>query len=184
MPMGSLRCASRAHARPHEVALKEFGAEIERGVELCQCPGQATAQARELSVPGDLSSAAFFLVAAAIVEGSNLILHGVGLNPTRATLIDFLVSVGVEVKILDLAMRNGEPVGDLLVRGSRLKGGVIEGKWSAALIDEIPVLAVLGACSEEGLLVKDAAELRVKETDRIETVADNLRRLGADVEIR
>ncbi len=172
-----------APTRDHtEVALKEFGAEIERGAGYVSVQGPATLQARELSVPGDLSSAAFFLVAAAIVEGSNLILHGVGLNPTRATLIDFLVSVGVEVKILDLAMRNGEPVGDLLVRGSRLKGGVIEGKWSAALIDEIPVLAVLGACSEEGLLVKDAAELRVKETDRIETVADNLRRLGADVE--
>lgn len=172
-----------APTRDHtEVALREFGAEIERGAGYVSVQGPATLQARALSVPGDLSSAAFFLVAAAIVEGSNLILHGVGLNPTRATLIDFLVSVGVEVKILDLAMRNGEPVGDLLVRGSRLKGGVIEGKWSAALIDEIPVLAVLGACSEEGLLVKDAAELRVKETDRIETVADNLRRLGAEVE--
>jgi 3-phosphoshikimate 1-carboxyvinyltransferase len=172
-----------APTRDHtEVALREFGAEVEKGAGWVSVKGHPRLQARELFVPGDLSSAAFFLVAAAIVPGSNLILGGVGLNPTRATLIDFLAAMGVEVKILGIAMRNGEPVGDLLVRGSDLKGGTIEAEWSAALIDEIPVLAVLGACSEEGLLVKDAAELRVKETDRIETVADNLRRLGAEVE--
>lgn len=172
-----------APTRDHtEVALREFGADVEKGAGWVSVKGQPRLQARELSVPGDLSSAAFFLVAAAIVPGSNLILGGVGLNPTRATLIDFLVAMGVEVKILGIALRNGEPVGDLLVRGSGLNGGTIEGEWSAALIDEIPVLAVLGACSEQGLLVKDAAELRVKETDRIETVADNLRRMGAEVE--
>ena len=122
-------------------------------------------------MPGDLSSAAFFLVAAAIVPGSSVVVQGVGLNPTRATLIDFLVSAGVEIRILEMSMRNGEPVGDLLVRGTHLKGGVIEKQWAAALIDEIPVLAILGAVSEEGLTVRDAAELRIKETDRIETLA-------------
>jgi 3-phosphoshikimate 1-carboxyvinyltransferase len=172
-----------AKTRDHtEVALREFGAGIETGRGWAKVNGPAKLEARELSVPGDLSSAAFFLVAAAIVPGSNVIVQGVGLNPTRATLIDFLVSVGVQIKVLNMGMNNGEPAGDLLVRGTALKGGVIEKQWAAALIDEIPVLAVLGALSEEGLTVRDAAELRVKETDRIETVASNLRRMGIEIE--
>ncbi len=172
-----------ATTRDHtEVALREFGVELESGRGWAKVKGPARLEARELTVPGDLSSAAFFLVAGAIVPGSELILEGVGLNPTRATLIDFLVSAGAEVRILDIKMQNGEPVGDLLVRGSQLMGGVIEKQWAAALIDEIPVLAILGAVSEQGLTVRDAAELRVKETDRIETVASNLRRLGVSIE--
>jgi 3-phosphoshikimate 1-carboxyvinyltransferase len=172
-----------APTRDHtEVALREFGAEVQTGPGWASVQGPARLEARELAVPGDLSSAAFFLVAAAIVPGSHVVISGVGLNPTRAALIDFLASMGVQVKILEIGMRHGEPVGDLLVKGSGLRGGAVEGKRTAALIDEIPVLAVLGACSEEGLLVKDAAELRVKETDRIETVAGNLRRMGVEVE--
>ncbi|MBL0157659.1 MAG: 3-phosphoshikimate 1-carboxyvinyltransferase [Bryobacterales bacterium] len=172
-----------ATTRDHtEVALREFGVELESGRGWVKVKGPAHLEARELSVPGDLSSAAFFLVAGAIVPNSELILPGVGLNPTRATLIDFLVSCGASVEILDVKMQNGEPVGDLRVRGSRLRGGVIEKQWAAALIDEIPVLAILGAVSEQGLTVRDAAELRVKETDRIETVAANLRALGVKIE--
>ena len=172
-----------AKTRDHtEVALREFGVDVETGRGWAKVNGPARLEARELSVPGDLSSAAFFLVAAAIVPGSNVILQGVGLNPTRATLIDFLVSAGVQIQILNMGMKNGEPVGDLLVRGGHLKGGVIEKQWAAALIDEIPVLAILGALSDDGLTVRDAAELRVKETDRIETMAANLRRMGAAIE--
>jgi len=172
-----------AKTRDHtEVALREFGVDVETGRGWAKVNGPAKLEARELSVPGDLSSAAFFLVAAAIVPGSNVILNNVGLNPTRATLIDFLVSAGVQIKILDMGMKNGEPVGDLLVRGSALKGGVIEKQWAALLIDEIPVLAILGALSEDGLTVRNAAELRVKETDRIETMAANLRRMGVTME--
>ncbi len=172
-----------ATTRDHtEVALREFGVELESGPGWARVTGPARLEARELTVPGDLSSAAFFLVAAAIVPGSELILEGVGLNPTRATLIDFLVSAGADVQVLASSIRNGEPVGTLLVRGSSLKGGLIEKQWAAALIDEIPVLAILGAVSEQGLTVRDAAELRIKETDRIETVAANLRRLGVVIE--
>jgi 3-phosphoshikimate 1-carboxyvinyltransferase len=172
-----------ARTRDHtEVALREFGAEVATGRGWASVRGPAKLHGRELSVPGDLSSAAFFLVAAAIVPGSSVIVQGVGLNPTRATLIDFLVMAGVEIRILEMGMKNGEPVGDLLVRGTRLKGGVIEKQWAAALIDEIPVLAILGAVSEEGLTVRDAAELRLKETDRIETLAVNLRRMGVAIE--
>ncbi len=172
-----------ARTRDHtEVALREFGAEVGTGRGWASVTGPARLQGRELSVPGDLSSAAFFLVAAAIVPGSSVVVQGVGLNPTRATLIDFLVAAGVEIRILEMSMRHGEPVGDLLVRGSHLKGGVIEKQWAAALIDEIPVLAILGAVSEQGLTVRDAAELRIKETDRIETLAVNLRRMGVEIE--
>lgn len=172
-----------ARTRDHtEVALREFGAEVESGSGWARVRGPARLEPRELVVPGDLSSAAFFLAAAAMLEGSDLIVENIGLNPTRAALIDFLAAAGARIQVLDIGMRHGEPVGVLRVRGSKLAGGVIEKGLSAALIDEIPVLAVLGAVSEEGLTVRDAAELRVKETDRIETVAENMRRLGVQVE--
>jgi 3-phosphoshikimate 1-carboxyvinyltransferase len=180
---GETRVNEPARTRDHtEVALREFGAEVDYGSGWACVRGPARLEPRELSVPGDLSSAAFFLVAAAIIPGSNLVLNGVGLNPTRATLVDFLVSAGAGIRILDMGMTNGEPVGNLLVRGSSLRGGVIEGQLAAALIDEIPVLAVLGAASELGLTVRDASELRIKETDRIETLASNLRRMGIEIE--
>jgi 3-phosphoshikimate 1-carboxyvinyltransferase len=174
-----------APTRDHtEVALREMGAHLESGPGWVKVRGGVPLHARELTVPGDLSSAAFFLVAAAIVPGSRLVIEEVGLNPSRATLIDFLVSAGVDVRVLDRRLEAGEPRGDLLVTGSQPRGGAIQGPLAAALIDEIPVLAVLGAVSRDGLLVQDAAELRIKETDRIETLADNFRRLGLTLETR
>jgi len=110
--------------------------------------------------------------------------EGVGLNPTRSLLLDFLVSMGARLQVQNLGARNGELAGDILVRGSQLRGGVIEKAMTTALIDEIPVLAVLGAASREGLQVRDARELRLKETDRIATVAENLGRMGVSVEVR
>ncbi len=165
-----------------EVALREFGAEIEvRGQEI-RLRGRPRLEGRQLEVPGDLSSAAFFLVAALLVPGSALRIENVGLNPTRSALLDFLVSMGADIKIGGLRLAAGEPVGDLEVRHSKTRGGVIEKGMTAALIDEIPVLAVLGAVSENGLTVRDAAELRVKESDRIATVAENLARMGIQIE--
>lgn len=183
MADGKTTVREPAPTRDHtEVALRELGVDVERGKGWVSVTPPARIQARDLAIPGDLSSAAFFLVAAAIRPGSRLILREVGLNPTRASLIEFLTGAGAEIEVLELNMRHGEPVGDLLVRGGALKGGVIEGALAAALIDEIPVLSVLGAVSEDGLTVRDAAELRVKETDRIEAVAANLRALGVEVE--
>lgn len=183
MAEGKTTVREPAQTRDHtEVALREFGVEVERGKGWAAVTAPARLEARDLTVPGDLSSAAFFMVAAAIRPGSNLILREVGLNPTRASLIEFLAGAGVEIRILEMKMRHGEPAGDLLVRGGAVRGGVIEGALAASLIDEIPVLSILGAVSEEGLTVKDAAELRVKETDRIETVASNLRALGVEVD--
>jgi 3-phosphoshikimate 1-carboxyvinyltransferase len=130
-----------------------------------------------------LSSAAFFLVAALLVPGSNLVIQGVGLNPTRSALLDFLMSMGARVRVQNLLQSAGELVGDIAIEHSCVRGGVIEQGLTAALIDEIPVLAVLGAASEEGLRVRDASELRLKETDRIATVAENLNRMGIAVEV-
>ena len=145
--------------------------------------GKATLKGRELLVPGDLSSAAFFLVASMIVPDSRLTLQAVGLNPTRSALIDFLVSMGAGIAVTNMEQTGGELIGNLNVQTGPIQGGEIEKELTAALIDEIPVLAVLGAMSENGLTVRDASELRVKETDRIATVAENFRRMGVSMEV-
>jgi len=165
-----------------EIALREFGAEIEIDGRVITLHEGARLTGREVFVPGDLSSAAFFLVAALLVRDASLVIHGVGLNPTRSALLDFLVGMGAQIKVLDVQQSSGELVGDLRVRSSKIAGGVIEGARTAALIDEIPALAVLGAVSENGLTVRDAAELRVKETDRIATLEKNFRRMGVEME--
>jgi 3-phosphoshikimate 1-carboxyvinyltransferase len=172
--------ATRDHT---EIALREFGAEIDIKPGMVSIQGRPHLKAQQLWVPCDLSSAAFFLVAALIVPNSEVLIHDVGLNPTRSALLDFLVSMGADIRVENLTQRHGEPAGDIRVRHSSIRGGVIEKAMAAALIDEIPALAVLGAASEEGLRVRDAAELRVKETDRIATVAENLRRMGVSVEV-
>ncbi len=173
--------ASRDHT---EIALREFGADLRIAQRKISLTGRPRLTGRELMVPSDLSSAAFFIVAALLVPGSQLTIRGVGLNPTRSALLDFLTGMGAKILIPTLESRNGELIGDIVVQHSELKGGTVEGALTAALIDEIPVLAVLGAATEEGLTVKDAGELRVKETDRIRTVVENLRRLGVEAEER
>jgi 3-phosphoshikimate 1-carboxyvinyltransferase len=167
-----------------ELALREFGAEIEIERRSITVTGRAHLEGRELRVPGDLSAAAFFLVAALILPESSITIQGVGLNPTRSALLDVLAEMGAQIKILDVTSAGGELMGDILVRNSRIVGGVLEKERTAALIDEIPVLAVLGAASEQGLVVRDAAELRVKETDRIATIAENFKRMGLAITVR
>ncbi len=164
-----------------EIALRQLGAEIEVTGREVHVRGGFPLHAKSLIVPGDISSAAFFLVAALVAKESNLLIANVGLNPTRTALLDFLKAAGGAIRILHVESANGELIGNVQVTTSRIRGGIIEGEMTAALIDEIPVLAVMGALSENGLVIKDAAELRVKETDRIQTVADNLRRMGAEV---
>jgi 3-phosphoshikimate 1-carboxyvinyltransferase len=171
---------SRDHT---EIALREFGADLKVAQRVITLEGRPTLTGRELTVPSDLSSAAFFLVAGLLVPGSNLVIQGVGLNPTRSSLLDFLLSIGAPIQVLKIESVNGELIGDIRVRHAPVRGGVIEGDLAAGLIDEIPVLAVLGAASEEGLVVRDAQELRIKETDRIATVAENFGRMGIQVEV-
>ena len=166
-----------------ELALREFGAEVDVQRKSITVTGRPRLQARELYVPGDLSSAAFFMAAALIVPEGTLTIRAVGLNPTRSALLDFLAEMGAAIKILDIRQTGGELIGDVLVKKSRIRGGLLEKARTAALIDEIPVLAVLGAAAEEGLIVRDAAELRVKETDRIRTIAENFQRMGLSIEV-
>jgi 3-phosphoshikimate 1-carboxyvinyltransferase len=165
-----------------EIALKEFGAEIEIEKKTIRLRAGARLTGRELVAPGDLSSACFFLVAALLLKESSLVIHGVGLNPTRSALLDFLVSMGAKITVLDVQQVGGELIGDLRVQSSPVTGGVIEGALTAALIDEIPALAVLGAASTSGLTVRDAGELRVKETDRIATIEAGFRQMGVKIE--
>jgi 3-phosphoshikimate 1-carboxyvinyltransferase len=170
---------SRDHT---EIALREFGADLRVEGRTITLQGRPKLTARDLAVPADLSSAAFFIVAALLLPGSRLTIGGVGLNPTRAMLLDFLAAMGARIRIVDIESRNGELVGELLVESGPVRGGVIEKETTAALIDEIPVLAVLGAASDGGLIIRDAAELRIKESDRISTIAENLRRMGVQAE--
>ncbi len=137
-----------------ELALREFGADVDVQKRSITVTGRPRLQARELRVPGDLSSAAFFLVAALIVRESNLTIQSVGLNPTRTALLDLLAEMGAHIKVLDISATGGELIGDVQVQKSHIHGGLIEKARTAALIDEIPVLAVLGAASDEGLVVR------------------------------
>jgi 3-phosphoshikimate 1-carboxyvinyltransferase len=171
---------SRDHT---EIALREFGADLKVVKRVITLEGRPQLTGRDVVVPSDLSSAAFFLVAGLLVPGSHLVIQDVGLNPTRSALLDFLLSIGGAVKVLKIESVNGELIGDIEVRHSRVRGGTIDKELTAALIDEIPVLAVLGAASEEGIVISDAQELRIKETDRIATVAENFRRMGIEVEV-
>lgn len=166
-----------------ELALRHFGADLRSEKNVIRLVGRPQLKAQQLTVPGDLSSSAFFLSAALMIPGSNLVIAGVGLNPTRTALLDYLASLGAEIKVLEVSEQHGELVGDIVVRGQVRRPGKIEGALTASLIDEIPTLAVLGAATT-GLDVRDAAELRVKETDRIATVAENFRRAGVEIEVR
>lgn len=164
-----------------EIALQELGADITVEPRLARVRGGVPLAAKDLVVPGDLSSAAFFIAAALMLPDSGLTIANVGLNPTRTALLDVLRGMGARIKVAHIEQVNGELIGTLEVKSSPLRGSAVEGATTAAIIDEIPILAVLGAVSDGGLVVRNAGELRVKETDRIETIARNLRAMGVKV---
>lgn len=166
-----------------ELALRGFRATIERTLESVSIDGPQALHGIEAAVPGDISSAAFFLCAAALFPGSNLIFDALGLNPTRATLLDALTVLGAHIGVLNLEEKNGELVGTVQVNAPRdgLTGTTISGALAAQLIDELPVLAAIGPYTKRGIRIRDAKELRVKESDRIALVAENLRAMGAEV---
>lgn len=165
-----------------ELALKEFGARVEATRTTVRLYPGPRLEPRRLNVPGDLSSAVFLIAAATILPESTLVLHNVGLNPTRARVLDFLISIGASIHPTAVQMRNGELVGDLSVRHAQLSGGAVGGAQVAEMIDELPMLAALGPFTEQGIEIHDAQELRVKESDRIATLGEGLRRMGATVE--
>lgn len=165
-----------------ELALAEFGAEIEHEGRTIRIHGRPELKGRKLRVPGDLSSAVFFLAAALVLSESNIVIHDVGLNPTRSAVLDVLGAMGAPVSLVSIRSEHGELIGDLSVSHESLKGGTIEGDAIAQLIDELPAIAVLGPYTEQGIEIRNAAELRVKESDRISVLAENLRRMGAQVD--
>ncbi len=167
-----------------EIALRAFGAVVERIGNASRIMGGQRLRAIEAHVPGDLSSAAFFLCAAALFPGSQITLPGILMNPTRARLLDILIQMGLKVSVAHLEEHQGELVGTIEARGGAWNGALIAGADTAALIDEIPVLAAVAPYTDGGLEVRDAKELRVKESDRIAAVAVNLRKMGAEVEER
>jgi 3-phosphoshikimate 1-carboxyvinyltransferase len=180
-----------ARTRDHtELALEEFGAAIERHGRttkihgLFGAGGAGKLVAKSLDVPGDLSSAVFFIAAASLLPESNIAIHSVGLNPTRTAILDVFAGMGASIQMLSLKSSSGEIIGDLAVKAAALKGGVIEGDVIPLVIDELPMLAALGPYTEEGIEIRNASELRVKESDRIAVLVENLRRMGAKVEER
>ncbi|MGB6130737.1 MAG: 3-phosphoshikimate 1-carboxyvinyltransferase [Acidobacteriaceae bacterium] len=182
---GTTTVREAVRTRDHgELALRAFGAEVERSLDTVSIAGGQTLHGIEAAVPGDISSAAFFLCAAALFPGSNLIFDALGLNPTRATLLDVLTALGAHIGVLNLEDKNGELVGTVQVNAPAqgLTGTTISGALSAQLIDELPVLAAIGPYTQSGIRIRDAKELRVKESDRITLVAANLRAMGAEVE--
>jgi 3-phosphoshikimate 1-carboxyvinyltransferase len=182
---GTTTVRESVRTRDHgELALRAFGATIDRTLDSVSIAGPQQLRAIEATIPGDISSAAFFLCAAALFPGSNLIFDDLGLNPTRATLLDVLTALGAHIGVLNLEDKHGELVGVVQVNAppQGLTGTTISGALSAQLIDELPVLAVIGPYTQNGIRIRDAKELRVKESDRIALIAANLRAMGADVE--
>jgi len=165
-----------------ELALRAFGAEVERTQTKVSIAGGQSLKAIEAYVPGDMSSAAFFLCAASLFPDANLVLDNVLLNPTRAGILDILTLMGGRVSFLQVEQQQFELIGTIRFQAGKLKGARISGAQIANLIDELPVLAAIGPYTEEGIEIRDARELRVKESDRIGAVVKNLRAMGATVE--
>lgn len=182
---GATTVREAIRTRDHsELALRAFGAELTRSIDSVTISGPQSLHAIEGAVPGDLSSAAFFMCAAAIFPGSSLVLDSLGLNPTRAALLDVLTTLGAHIAVLNLEDKHSELVGTVQI-GALAEGPrstTISGALAAQLIDELPVLAAIGPYTSGGIRIRDAKELRVKESDRIALVARNLRAMGAEVE--
>ncbi|AXH98871.1 3-phosphoshikimate 1-carboxyvinyltransferase [Sporosarcina sp. PTS2304] len=180
---GITSVTEQAVSRDHtERMLMQFGAKVEQSGKTIRLQGGQQLTGTDVVVPGDISSAAFFMVAAAMVKDSEVIFEKVGLNPTRTGILDVLQSMGVTITVLDEKGFSGERYGDVKIQYSPLQATEIGGDVIPRLIDELPILALLATQAEGRTVIKDAEELRVKETDRIEAVATELRKLGAVIE--
>ena len=181
---GTTTVREAVRTRDHsELALRAFGAELTRTIDSISIHGPQKLHAIETAVPGDMSSAAFFMCAASLFPGSGLVLDSLGLNPTRAALLDVLTALGVNIAVLNLEEKNAELVGSVQISAmpEGLRSTTVSGALAAQLIDELPVLAAIGPYTSGGIRIRDAKELRVKESDRIALVAKNLRAMGAEV---
>ena len=180
---GTTSLSEKIRTRDHtEHALKAFGAQLTRSGDRLSIPGNQRLHGIDATVPGDLSSAAFFLCAALLFPDANLILDSLGMNPTRSALLDVVAQLGAQIRVLNVEEQHGELLGTIQVKTGRAIGSkpfVIEGALTAQLIDELPVLAAIAPHTAHGLILRDAQELRVKESDRIALVARNLHAMGA-----
>jgi 3-phosphoshikimate 1-carboxyvinyltransferase len=171
---------SRDHT---ERMLKRMGASLEiQGNSISLLPLSDPLVSVDLCIPGDISSAAYFLVAGAIHRNARVVITNSGINPTRTGIIDILLAMGAKLRITNERLENGEPLADLMVESSELRGIEVGGDIIPRLIDEIPVLAVAGCVARGKTAIRDAGELKVKESDRIATVVSELSRLGARIE--
>jgi 3-phosphoshikimate 1-carboxyvinyltransferase len=183
-PAGVTTIREQLRTRDHsELALRAFGAKLTRTSDSVSIAGPQSLQAIDAAVPGDLSSAAFFLCAAALFPGSSLVIDSLGLNPTRAVLLDVLMTLGARISVLNLEEKHAELVGVVQISGPAegLGSTEVSGALAAQLIDELPVLAAIAPFTRGGIRIRGARELRVKESDRIALVAKNLRAMGAEV---
>lgn len=180
---GTTTVIEPAAARDHtERMLHGFGVDVITAGDRVSVQGGARLEATDVQVPGDISSAAFFLVAAALRPGWEVTVRDVGTNPTRTGVVDVLRAMGVSVELQNERVSGGEPLADIVVRGGELKATEIGGALIPRLIDELPVLALLASQAEGTTVIRDAAEMRVKESDRIAVIAAELRKLGAQIE--
>ena len=180
---GETRVEEPALSRDHtERMLRGFGVEVLSEKTVVRVHGGGRLTGQDVSVPSDISSAAFFLVLGSLAGRGEIILPNVGVNPTRTGILDALRAMGADIELIDVSEICGEPRATLRVRPAKLQGIEIGGDMIPRLIDEIPILAVAASLAEGETVIRDAAELRVKETDRIHTVAEGLNALGAKVE--
>jgi 3-phosphoshikimate 1-carboxyvinyltransferase len=182
---GETTVRESVRTRDHsELALRAFGADLMRTLDSVSIAGPQKLHAIDAFVPGDISSASFFLCAAGLFRGSSLVIDSLGLNPTRAMLLDVLTALGAHISVLNLEEKNAELIGAVQVAAPEegLGSTEISGALAAQLIDELPVLAAIAPYTRGGIRIRDAKELRVKESDRIALVARNLRAMGAEVE--
>ncbi|VDN49041.1 3-phosphoshikimate 1-carboxyvinyltransferase (5-enolpyruvoylshikimate-3-phosphate synthase) [Petrocella atlantisensis] len=170
---------SRNHS---EIMLNHFGAHVEINGSLVTSHPIKELFANHVVVPSDISSAAFFMVAGLICPNSDLILKDVGINPTRDGIIHVLKEMNGSIEVIDKRVVNGEPIADLHIKSSKLKGTIVEGDIIPTLIDEIPVIAVAAAYAEGTTIIKDAGELKVKETNRIDTMVSELKKMNIHIE--
>ena len=170
---------SRNHT---ELMLKGFGADISSSGTTASIRPVSELHGQGITVPGDISSAAYFLAAGSLIPNSEILIQNVGINPTRAGIITVCNAMGADLTLLNEHVVSGEPVADLLIRTSQLKATTIEGAIIPTLIDELPVIALMACFAEGTTIIRDAAELKVKESDRIQVMVDNLTAMGAHVE--
>lgn len=180
---GTTRVVEPLASRDHtEIALRQFGVDLQGSGRALLIRGGQQPLAQAAAVPGDLSSAAFLIAATLLLPNSETLFPGVGLNPRRRAMVDVLIEMGAAIDVVEEYSLHGERAGNLRVRSSDLRGGSLSGALIPQLIDEIPVLAVLAPRTQEGLHIRDAAELRVKESNRIQSIVGNLRAMGVAVE--